>query len=598
MTLIPVAIAVEDYKHRFSSGEYKDLKKEVKKGETVLMDVPHGDDIALVRGNDEFLELVQDEAGEEMLYFMAYFTGVEEGEELFYDNSKAELIIKQGGKTYSAEQWRGYIEKTFNESAMSKSKLESLVGEKRKSRLLTSLNLSKKNVSEASILAKNNDKFYKIFNEEGKVIFPNFDDEDFFHFTKFLDSMDIDYGETSVTGKDVVVYDVKKWTSSLKRIGKTRIRESRLPTMSQVINEAAEIAEAKQSWSKTIMDAYDVVKRSKYKQDISKLDKVIHPANSDNDIHKEKDEYFFFELGAGDDQTVTLWTDLKTGKLKFQIGIQNPDDINLRELKKLTEAKKRGSDKIEFAYQGTVFLLSIEEADDLKKEVFDKFKTYKEDIDIKSGDMIFKVHAGMGVEIYDTDVSNHIYIHNRDFKKLSKLLTKRIDESENGFIIDGNMLKSANSEYSMFSGDEVNENIIKDMNIKDTKEFGKKFKAAIKDVVKDVGGKYVGYFFSISEDAVAIVTTKTVSWFVYNTESQELEAYRETMVHESSNTYVIMLAKPLETDQEIHDVIQLLIDSGIQAASGAGNSSSHILVDDRNKDKAIKLLKKAGYQIA
>lgn len=61
-------------------------------------------------------------------------------------------------------------------------------------------------------------KYIKAWESDGRVIFNSVEDDDFYTFTEFLESKGVDYGETSQTGTDIVVYDTKRWDSSLKKI--------------------------------------------------------------------------------------------------------------------------------------------------------------------------------------------------------------------------------------------------------------------------------------------------------------------------------------------------------------------------------------------
>lgn len=402
MALHRIAVLIDDYKHTFNNSEYKALKKETRKGETVQVDVPSGDDIALVRGNDEFLEWIQDDSGSDTLDFLAYYTGMYEGEELYYDDSKAVVVIEYQGKTYDQNQWINFVDG---------------VSESKKNRLTT----------------------------------------------------------------------IKE---SKGRLSKINLYESK--------------------FSKTILDAYKLIKKSKAGKTISKLGKID---GSDEDV---VDEFFTFIDVDGDE--VTVWTDSETGELTFEKN-EEIDDISLSGLKSLTESVLTRGQFIILSYDGTNFPLDEEEANTLLS-VLQNFKSYRKDEDVKAGEMTYKVHANKGVEVYDDNISHHSFIPKRDFDKIISTLNKLVNESSNEGII---------------RGDKIHENIIKDLGIKNSKEFGKKFKEQIQQVVKENGGKYVGYFFSMKDDAIAIITTKRVAWYIYNEETNELEPFRETMIHESVN---------------------------------------------------------------
>jgi len=60
----------------------------------------------------------------------------------------------------------------------------------------------------------------KVFNEEGKVFFKM--NEDYFSLVKELEAQALDYGETSVTGSDIVVYNTSIFDSTLKRLNAYR----------------------------------------------------------------------------------------------------------------------------------------------------------------------------------------------------------------------------------------------------------------------------------------------------------------------------------------------------------------------------------------
>lgn len=57
---------------------------------------------------------------------------------------------------------------------------------------------------------------------------------------------------------------------------------------------------------------------------------------------------------------------------------------------------------------------------------------------------------------------------------------------------------------------------------------------------------------------------------------------------------LIVVSKPMKTDQEKYNVIDILRRSGINASSGSRNSETDILVDKFDTDKAINILSAAG----
>jgi len=58
-----------------------------------------------------------------------------------------------------------------------------------------------------------------------------------------------------------------------------------------------------------------------------------------------------------------------------------------------------------------------------------------------------------------------------------------------------------------------------------------------------------------------------------------------------------VFSKSAKDDQEIHDRLQVLKDAGIKAKTGSRNSSTDILVNDKDYKKSIDLLKNKGYEI-
>ncbi len=70
------------------------------------------------------------------------------------------------------------------------------------------------------------------------------------------------------------------------------------------------------------------------------------------------------------------------------------------------------------------------------------------------------------------------------------------------------------------------EGMLEDLDIKDLKEFGSKYKQQIKDLVAKVGGNYIGYKFDVPTGTIEVITDKGSGQFYFYPEDDTFEEFK------------------------------------------------------------------------
>lgn len=438
-------------------------------------------------------------------------------------------------------------------------------------------------------LQKLMDRFYN----NGKVDF-HAEDEKSYEFLGFLDAQGIEYAETKVKPSQLTIYDPKMWDSNLKKVREARLdRNLAKEEGFEDINPYYQIAHSMGNITHDMTEGHGDPIGLSFVVEIGGEEYLVFYDHVSATVVIDADQgsnswslNSFKKLFEGKINEALHPVVVQSEDYKYRF--KNHDYADLK--RKVPKGETimfdvKGGDDIMLARGPQIFLDKIEHDAELQ-ELFYGYTGYGEktywsdtynDVVVEFRGDTYNVDEWINSidgGVFESRRSNRLQTFSESISQKKKRRKHKINEDQfnmnreevssvlddiwkdiknnipqEGLTIDdifnltleysGISLHEPQLQYAMdilrdknvTILESIKESILKDMGLKKVQEFGEKFMDLIGQAVQSLGGKYIGYTFNMRDGSVMIITNQAMGYYIFNKDTNQLEAYKEKVIH-------------------------------------------------------------------